>query len=164
MPLNKALLTKIVNQIVSQPETYTVVDWVQHEAVLGLTPEDARYLSSSDRTISQIHRRASELINGDERGYYRYGRDRYGYDRDGLDRDGRYRDGYDRSGYDRDDRDRDGYGLDGIDRDGRDRDGYDRYGINRYGVGRDGYDRDGRDRDGRDRDGNRLPPIVVDDE
>jgi len=153
MAINKQLLAKIVNQIVSQPETYTVVDLAQHEAVLGLAPEDARYLFSSRRTVSEIHRRTSRLISEDSCGKYdEYGRDRDGYDRDGGDQYGIGRDGYDRYGRDRDGRDRDGYDRDGRDQYGRDRDGYDL----------DGRDRDGYNRDGRDQYGNPLPPIVVD--
>ena len=170
MPLNKQLLADVVNQIVSQPETHSQEEWhcgtshcfagwtqvlgrgptgrypsnVADDAadLLGLTPDDARYLFSAERTTPEIHRCASELINGDSRGKY----DKRGYDRDG-------------------------YNLDGIDRYGRDQNGIDcrEYGLDGYdlgGYGRDGYNRDDRDRrgygrDGRDSHDNSLPLIVV---
>jgi len=46
--------------------------------LLGLSKLDANYLFSAKRTISEIHMRSSRLINGDERGYGRDGRDRSG--------------------------------------------------------------------------------------
>ena len=143
MPLNKALLAYIVNQLVADPKVRSVIGWVLFQGPmskfdshiekevaesLGLTPDDARYLFSPRRTISEVHRRAAELINGDPSGRY----DEYGRDHDGYDRDGRDQNGYDRNGYDRN-------------------------GIDPYG-----YDREGLDRDGRDRSGGPLPLIVVD--
>jgi len=158
MPLNKALLAYTVNQLVTDPKIRSVIGWVLFQGPvskfdsliekevaesLGLTPDDARYLFSPRRTISEVHRRASELINGgccdkyDERGYDEYGRDRDG-------------------------RDRDGYGRDGYNRFGRNRDGCDRLGRDRDGRDRLGYDENGIDQYGRDRSGGPLPLIVVD--
>jgi len=178
MPLNKQLLAKVVNQIVSHPETRSQEEWncdTSHcfagwtqvfghgpmgqyvggvsfaddaADLLGLTPDDARYLFSSLRTISEIHIRASELIT--ERVWGEY--DEYGYNEYGIDRDGYDRNGYDRDGYDRYGRDRERYN----------RDGYRRNEYDRYGRDPDGRDRDGYDRNGRDRHGNSLPMIVVD--
>ena len=99
MPLNKALLAYTVNQLVTDPKIRSVIGWVLFQGPvskfdshiekevaesLGLTPDDARYLFSPRRTISEVHRRVSELINGDPSGRY----DEYGRDHDGRDRSG----------------------------------------------------------------------------
>jgi len=134
MPLNKALLAYTVNQLVTDPKIRSVIGWVLFQGPvskfdsliekevaesLGLTPDDARYLFSPRRTISEVHRRASELINGDPSGRY----DPNGRDQNGYDRDGRDQNGYDRNGYDRNGIDPYGYDREGLDRDGRDRSG-----------------------------------------
>ena len=176
MTLNKQLLADVVNHLITHPETHNreryhcgtshrfagltqvlahgpmdqYPDDVMEDAaeLLGLSKLDAHYLFASERTVSEIHRRASRVISEDscdeydKRGYDEYGYDQYGRDQDGVDRRGYGLDGYDL----------DGYGRDGYGRDDRDRRGYDR-----NGYGRDGYDQYGIDQNG-----NSLPLIVVD--
>jgi len=96
MPLNKQLLADVFNHIITHPETHNqrkyhcgtshcVAGWTQ---VLGRGPMpeypldatyDANYLFASERTASEIHRRASQLINEDSCSEY----DEHGRDRDG---------------------------------------------------------------------------------
>jgi len=130
MTLNKRLLAAVVNQIITYPETHNqdeyhcgtshcVAGWAQvlghgpmlkyptniwDDAVglLGLSQDDAHYLFSSQRRISEIRIRASELITGDVYDRDEHGRDRHGYDLDEYDQYGRDRDGLDRNGRDRD--------------------------------------------------------------
>jgi len=106
MTLNKQLLADVVNHIITHPETHNQERYhcgTSH-CFAGLTQvlahgpmdqypydvmEDAYYLFASERTVSEIHRRVSQLITEyacgdyDKRGYDDSGYDQYGRDRNG---------------------------------------------------------------------------------
>src|SRR5689334_21821940 len=174
------LLHAAVKQILDHPETWSQADWhcgskhcvagwcqilggdtdhtdtaLRAKEMLGVSSNDASWLFSPDRSVSDIVSFTNHMIRNpegyDRAGYDRAGYDRDGYSRDGYDRAGYSRDGYSRYGYSRAGYDRDGYDSDGYDRYGYDRAGYSRYGYSRYGYDRDGYDRAGYSRDGYDR-------------
>ena len=114
-------LAKIVNRILENPECWHQEDWhcgtahcvmghaqidsrkrpLTHTAFkdgrawLGLSDDDAEWISTPNRTLPEIHAFASAAMAGTTL----FNRD--GYDRDGYKRDGYDRDGYNRGGYNR---------------------------------------------------------------
>lgn len=142
-------LGRIVNRILENPECWDQNNWhcgtahciMGHAQIdagkepdsdtafddgmewLGLSIEDANWLSASGRKLPEIHAFATSALAGIA--YFGpSGYDPNGYDRDGYDRRGYNRYGYDRHGYDRD---------------GYNRDGYDKYGYDRHGYHRSGH-------------------------
>lgn len=163
-------LGRIVNRILENPECWDQTEWhygtthciMGHAQIdagkepnssmafydgmewLGLSIEDANWLSASGRKLPEIYAFATASLAGiayfgpsgyDPNGYDRDGYDREGYNKIGYNRQGYDSSGYDRQGYDRQGYDMEGYGWDGYDRDGYNRQGYDKNGYNRGGRG-----------------------------
>jgi hypothetical protein len=155
------LLRAAVNQIIEHPETWIPHEWHcgttqpgnvhclarwcqilgalrenvnpnEVRELLGVSVEDANWLWSPRRTLSDLRYYAKETLAG--RAVF----DSYGLGRDGFDRDG-----FDIRGLDANGRDRGGFGSDY---------GYDGYDCH-------GFDRDGYNRAGRGRGGDKLPPL-----